>query len=313
MDIEPTGEGPKVREPVSDIESMTGFGSGQFEVDGVTYRVEIRTVNHRNMNTRFHMPAAFTDAQQAAQTLIKKRLSRGAVDMRVQAETSTGGPGRPQVNHAAVRALMDSLTELAGEMGCQPPSIDAVIRFPDLVSWGSQEVDAEDARETLLAGIEQALDGVDTLRREEGRALATDLAARLETVGAGLELLEGRAPQVLEGYEARLRQRLNEISEKEGLKVDEGRLVTELVLFSDRCDITEEVVRARTHVAQMTDLVNGGGETRERGKRLDFLAQELGRELNTMGAKCRDAGMAGAVVDGKVELERIREQVQNIL
>lgn len=295
------------------VESMTGFGRSRFEFGGVTYRVEIRTVNHRNMNTRIHLPSSLSDGQQAAQALVKKRLNRGAVDIRVQADGGSETTNQLQVNQEAIRTLMASLKELADELGCPPPGLEAVLRFPDLISWDTEVVESTDAREALLAGVEEALDGVETLRREEGQALATDLEARLRTVNESLSLLEDKAPMVLEGYENRLRQRLHDTAEKEGLQVDEGRLVTELVLFSDRCDITEEVVRARTHVAQMTSLVSGEGSDQQRGKRLDFLAQELGRELNTVGAKCRDAGMAGAVVDAKVELERIREQVQNIV
>ncbi|MEE2779332.1 MAG: YicC/YloC family endoribonuclease [Myxococcota bacterium] len=295
------------------VDSMTGFGRSRFEFAGVTYRVEIRTVNHRNMNTRCHIPAPFIDGQQPVQALVKRRLNRGAVDVKVQADGSTDKTAALRINEDGIRSLMTSLGTLADELGCPPPGLEAALRFPDLISWEAEEVEAGAANTALLAGVEEALEGVETLRREEGSVLARDLLIRLNAVDSGLEKLEDSAPGVLEAYENRLRGRLQEAADKQGLEVDEGRLVTELVVFSDRCDITEEIVRARAHVAQMTSLVSGEGEDRERGKRLDFLAQELGRELNTVGAKCRDAGMAGAVVDAKVELERIREQVQNIV
>jgi len=307
------GQNLKGRQYMGAVESMTGFGRSRFDFGGVTYRVEIRTVNHRNMNTRCHMPGTFIDGQQAVQSLVKRRLNRGAVDVKVQADGSSDGAARLRINEDGIRNLMTSLASLADDLGCPPPGLEAALRFPDLISWESEEVEATEANAVLLAGIEEALDGVDTLRRQEGSALAKDLIGRLKAVESGLNELEGKAPGVLEGYENRLRSRLKEAADKEGLQVDQGRLITELVVFSDRCDITEEIVRARAHVAQMSSLVSGEGEDRERGKRLDFLAQELGRELNTVGAKCRDAGMAGAVVDAKVELERIREQVQNIV
>ena len=171
-------------------------------------------------------------------------------------------------------------------------------------------MDRDAAEAAFLAALEIALGRLVASQQAEGQTLAEDLANRVATLERLLSELEARAPEVVEGYEARLRARLQAARDKEGLTLDEGRVVTELTLFADKADVTEEVVRTATHLKAFRALLAPGAAIR--GKRLDFLSQELGREFNTIGSKCRDVGMASAVVDAKVELERIREQIQNI-
>ena len=165
--------------------------------------------------------------------------------------------------------------------------------------------------EGFYGALDEALEATALMRSAEGGALGRDILARLDHLDELLTRFEAAAPKVQEAYEARLRQRLEDVVQRHGVELDEARLATELVLFADKSDVTEETVRARSHIAAFRALL-GPQEDPLRGKRLDFLAQELGREVNTIGSKCRDAGMAQDVVDTKVELERIREQVQNV-
>lgn len=292
------------------VSSMTGFGSAGFQVGSVLYRVTVKTVNHRNLNVRFHMPSDCQGAERAATDRVRARLSRGAVDVRVDLDDGSGSAISVTVDQEEAAALMGALSELSETLGMPPPTLDTLLRAADFVRVRREGVDEEELQKALLTGLEHALDAVVETRVVEGEALGTDIWERLDGLDDLLAAMEAKAPQVLEGFEARLRSRLAEAVEREGVAVDEGRLATELVLYADKCDITEEVVRARTHLESYRSVMSGGGALV--GKRLDFLTQELLREFNTIGSKCRDAGLAGAVVDAKVELERIREQVQNI-
>lgn len=290
---------------------MTGWGGGRFEVAGYRYRVEVKSVNHRHLSCRVHAPGELAPFEPEAKTLVKDRLDRGAVDVYVELEASGERPLDVRIDRAGAEQVMMALTDLAHALGSLPPTLDLVLRVGNVVEVHSAPLDPDQVRDAYLAGLGEALDGVVAMRTAEGAALAKDMLGRLDVLDALLEKVEAKAPEVQAAYEVRLRQRLDEAGRKLGMELDPGRLAAELVLFADRSDVTEETVRARAHVASFRRLLGGEGDGAE-GKRLDFLAQELGREFNTIGSKCRDAGMAAAVVDGKVELERIREQVQNL-
>jgi uncharacterized protein (TIGR00255 family) len=294
------------------IRSMTGYGAAAFKVDGTSYRLEMKSVNHRHLNARFHLSSIFHGAESAANKRLRDALGRGAVDLRVAYESDQEASGEVSiaVDAPVARALHGALSELATDLGIAPPTLDTLLRAGELVRVEGRRMDRDVAEAAMLDALDQGLAALVGSQETEGEALAKDLAGRIAVLDQVLDALEARAPEVIAGYEERLRGRLEAARDKEGLQLDEGRVVTELTLFADKCDVTEEVVRARTHLAAIRKLL-GPGEF-VRGKRLDFLAQELGREFNTIGSKCRDVGMASAVVDAKVELERIREQVQNI-
>ncbi len=294
------------------VRSMTGFGSSTFEVDGRRYRIDIKTVNHRHLNMRFRVPGELASGEARAKKLAHDRLGRGAVEIGIALEGATEQPIEIEIDEAGARALGAKLNTLAVELNLAPPSIDLVVRLGDFVSIQRARSKPEALLEAMCAGLGEALDRVVEMREREGAALAADLLARLGRLDELLDRVEAEAPVVQKAFAARLRTRLDDAAKRHGVDIDPGRLATELVLFADRSDVTEETVRARTHIGAVRELLADGGRDDGRGKRLDFLAQELGREFNTIGSKCRDADMAGAVVDAKVELERIREQVQNI-
>ena len=298
----------------SSVRSMTGFGTAAFEVGGARYRIDVKTVNHRNLNIRFHLPPGFTHAEGVVKRVLRDEVIRGSVDLSVNLEDSVERPVEVTVDHAGAAAMKHALSELADVLGCEPPGLELVLRQGDFVTVRSMSVDPESLKEALIAGTQRAMTVLQKSREEEGRELASDLDSRLSKLEALLTRLEARSPEVYASYEARLRQRLEEATSALGKTVDEARIASELVLFSDRCDVTEETVRARAHVAAFRALLEGSipeGEVLI-GKRCEFLTQELGREFNTIGSKCRETTMAADVVTAKVELERIREQVHNI-
>lgn len=296
--------------PGAGVQSMTGFGSATFEAGGQGYRVDVKTVNHKGLNVRLRAPGEFAAAEMAAQKVIGRALGRGAADVSVHRESTTPAPVEVQVDTEGIGRVMQALQSAARHAGAPAPTIEAALRLGDFVDVRQARVPADELRAGLEAGLAEALEQLVAMRRREGAELAADLLARLDTLDGILDSLAEVAPTVMTGYEERLRKRLKEAQERVGLELDAGRVGAELVLYADRSDVTEELVRARAHITHFREIL-GRGEALS-GKRLDFLAQELFREFNTVGSKCREAGMASSVVDGKVELEKIREQIQNL-
>ncbi len=293
--------------------SMTGYGAGTFVAEDQTFRVEVRSVNHRGLHVRFKAPSELAHAESEATRLIGERLGRGSIDVYVSREAEGARRREVTVDVEGARQLMDSLQALARAVEAPDPGLELVLRHGDFIQVTEHQVAPEALSEGLRQGLAQALDQLVGMRLDEGRHLAADMLARLQALRGFLASIEEAAPKVYAAYEARLQQRLADAQKATGLELDPGRLATELVAFADRSDVTEEIVRARAHLDRFQALIEGTeGEDIERGKRLDFLSQELLREFNTVGSKCRDAGMASSVVDAKVELEKVREQVQNI-
>jgi len=296
------------------VRSMTGFGSATFDVEGAHYRIELRSVNHRNLNIRFHMPSEFSAAEGSIKRVLRDEVTRGSVDVTVALDDRAARPVEVVIDHAGAQAMKDALGALAEDLGCPAPSLELILRQGDFVNLQSVQTQTETLVEALTAGLTRAAANLNTSRATEGAALAEDLDARLAKLDELLLQIETASPAIYKAFEARLRQRLEEAVTAVGKTLDEGRVASELVLFSDRCDVTEETVRARAHIRAFRVLLQGempDGETLM-GKRCEFLTQELGREFNTIGSKCRDSAMSANVVTAKVELERIREQVHNI-
>jgi uncharacterized protein (TIGR00255 family) len=235
---------------------------------------------------------------------------RGSVELRVELE-SDESEVEVHLNRPAIFALVHELQTLATELGTASPTLELALRQSNLVSLRRRQVDPEIAEKAFIEALETALDGLVAMRHREGGALAADLDQRLGSLERMLDVTEKEAPQLTTALLERLRQRVLRYESELGQTLDHARVATELVVFSDRSDVTEEIVRARAHLEAFREAL-GGVDDAERGRRLDFLTQELLRELNTLGSKARDAGIISAVVDAKVELEKIREQAQNI-
>jgi uncharacterized protein (TIGR00255 family) len=287
--------------------SMTGFGVAERTVGRRRARVEIRTVNHRFFNLAARLPSEWQAHEAAVRELMREAFDRGHVAVSVQwiDEGAVGGPGlnleRAVAAQAAIAELRDRLG-LAGEV-----TLDQVLRFPEVI--GARRAEAEPAVEweAVRPAIEAAVAACQVTRTGEGAVLAAEIVSRLAAIADHADEVERLLPERLERELSRLRQAVASLAGEAALPAD--RLAAEVALFADRVDVTEELVRLRAHVAAARDTVTAGGSM---GKRLGFLAQELGREVNTIGSKANDAAIAQHVVAMKSELEKVREQVENL-
>src|SRR4051812_11020900 len=286
---------------------MTGFGVGEAPLGDGRVTVELRALNHRFLDVRVRLPEELTDQCFFIEQLARESLARGRFDVGVRLEGAALPPPLFSIDRA--RALYRGLCQLRDELapGTELP-ITALTGMPDLVTTPTT-ADPAGARAALKAAFESALTRLDEMRLHEGAALARELRARLESARRLRLTISARGGEMLEGYRARLRERLERLLSESGVQLDPGRLEAEIVILADRSDVTEELVRLESHFEQFARLLEAHGPV---GRRLDFLLQEIGRESNTIGAKSQDAKISHLVVEMKAELERIREQVQNV-
>src|SRR3954468_5577905 len=286
---------------------MTGFGVGDAPLGDGRVTVELRALNHRFLDVRVRLPEELADQSFFVEQLARESLARGRFDIGVRLEGAALPPPLFSIDRA--RALYRGLCQLRDELapGTELP-ITALTGMPDLVTTPTT-ADPAGARAALKAAFESALTRLDEMRLHEGAALARELRARLESARRLRVTISARGGEMLEGYRARLRERLERLLLESGGQLAPGRLEAEIVILADRSDVTEELVRLESHFEQFARLLQADGPV---GRRLDFLLQEIGRESNTIGAKSQDAPIAHLVVEMKAELERIREQVQNV-
>ncbi|MFW6201594.1 MAG: YicC/YloC family endoribonuclease [Gemmatimonadota bacterium] len=295
------------------IRSMTGYGEAECETPVGVLRAEAKTVNHRHLNTSIRLPTGLDALEPVVQACLKEAVRRGYVNLVVRlesAEATEDGRAPLRLNEERARQYLAVLTELKEKLEL-PGEVDVALlsRFGDLIEPDSPdavEVDEDDIRSVVTG----ALAGVVAMREEEGRKLAADLAKRLEAIEASLGAIDERAPARLEKERARLRGAAAELLE-DASRVDESRLAQEIAYLADKWDVGEERMRLRAHIEAFRDFI--AAESAEPvGKRLGFLVQEMHRETNTIGAKANDAAMEHEVVAIKNELERLREQIENV-
>jgi len=286
---------------------MTGFGLGDVPIGGGKLGVEIRGVNHRFLDVRVRLPRELADLSGFVEQVARERLVRGRYEVALRVEGTL--LGAPVLDRERARAAFLALSELRDELapGSDVPlSLLSVI--PDLFVSSVQR-DADIVRDAARAAFEAAVVALDAMRQHEGESLRQDLSRRLASVRTLARGIESRAPAVLDAHRRRLRERAERLRISAEIDVDASRLEQELAIFADRCDITEELTRLESHCAQVAVLL---GSSEAVGRRLDFLLQEMAREANTLGAKSPDAAISHAVVEVKAEIERMREQVQNV-
>ena len=294
------------------IRSMTGFGRAAFHVSGVAFEVEARSVNHRHLDLRVRLPRLLSALEPAVRERAQARISRGKVDVGVSMPEGSAPLQRLEIDRDAAREYARVAAELQESEGLAGPlSVDALLGLPGVARFAERELPLEDLEAGLLDAVSSAAEALDEMRVGEGAALERDLLARLETVRGLSHSLETRADVVRDAARERLRRRAEQLKLETGI-LDDARLHQEIVIAADRLDITEEIVRLRSHVDQFREIVAMGGPGRPVGRRLDFLMQEFAREANTIGAKGSDSPVAHQVVELKTEIERMREQVQNV-
>jgi uncharacterized protein (TIGR00255 family) len=294
---------------------MTGFGHARFEVDGAAFDVEVRSVNHRHLDVRVRLPQGFGAFESEVRQVVAERLDRGKVDLSVWAAAGAeagAGSGAIALDLAAADQYLRAARELRDRHGV-PGELDVrgLLSLPGVARVVERTLPEAGLRLALANGVAAALDGLGAMRAAEGAALDRELRERLAKIEARAAEVETRAGDVQQAVRERLRKRSEQLRDETGL-LDEARLHQEIVFAADRLDVTEEVVRLRSHADQFRAILERAGPGEPAGRRLDFLIQEMGREVNTIGSKGGDAPIAHHVVELKTELERLREQVQNV-
>lgn len=286
---------------------MTGFGRASADYDATRVDVEVRSVNHRHLESSIRLPRVLADREAALVAYLRSRFERGKFNVSVSLEADASDTA-PQVDAAAAKTYGALLRDLADAAGTQTPTLADVLRFSDVLRQptADESGDGEVWRVAEIA-IARACDRLAQMRAQEGQALADDLTSRLDALDRMTDQVEARAPSRVVEARARLRERLAEVMDDE--RLDPTRLEVEIALLADRLDVTEECVRLRAHLRFFREAMASDEAS---GRRLNFLAQEIGREVNTVGSKANDTQIAHLAVGMKEELEKIREQVQNV-
>ena len=290
------------------IKSMTGFGSAKGTVEGLNITVELKSVNNRYLDVSVRMPRSFMFAEEAVKSAVQRHISRGKVDVFVSVDSSDAGDITVKVNEALLKGYIDAVRSISEEYSL-PADMTAfgVSRFPDVLSVEKKDLDADAISAGIVDITEHALDDFDAMRLREGEKLRDDVLGRLETISGFVAEVETKSPETVKEYRARLEAKMAEVLGSAG--IDENRILAEAAIFADHIAVDEETVRLRSHMSQLRKMINGSSPT---GRKIDFLIQEFNREANTIGSKCQNSDIAHTVVELKSEIEKIREQIQNI-
>lgn len=290
------------------IRSMTGYGSAKGTVEGLEITVELKSVNNRYLDTSVRLPRSFLFAEEAIKSEVQSHISRGKVDVFISVDSSAAGDMTVKVNEPLLRGYIEAIRHISEEYSlANDMTALSVSRFPDVLSVEKKDLDAEAISAGICAIAEEALQDFDAMRQREGAKLRDDVLSRLETIDRLVSAVETEAPKTVAEYRKRLEQKMQEVLGATG--IDENRILAEAAIFADHIAVDEETVRLRSHMSQLTTMINGNSPT---GRKIDFLIQEFNREANTIGSKCQNSQIAHVVVDLKSEIEKIREQIQNI-
>ncbi|MBQ9272503.1 MAG: YicC family protein [Mogibacterium sp.] len=295
------------------IKSMTGFGRGEFTDEAGKVTAEIRAVNHRYLDIYVKMPRKYAFAEESVKAAIKEKLHRGKVEVSITVDNTGRSDNDVRLDKELAAKYYNALTELSEtfEVGeIMGPSLGLLAKMPDVITTAAAEEDEEEVSKRLLAATAKAVDDICSMRETEGAKLAADLSSRANIVSDIRALIEERAPQIEKEYAAKFKARVEELLD--GVyEVPEERIALEAAIFADKANITEELVRLESHVSQLRSFLKSDG-SEAIGKKIDFLIQEMNREANTIGSKSNDKEITSMMLDLKAEIEKIREQVQNI-
>jgi len=292
------------------VRSMTGYGRGEAAGSELTVTVELRAVNNRYLDTTVKMPRAYLFAEDALKNRVQSQVGRGKLDVFVNVTHAAGDDMTVTVNESlatAYVAALQKLYELGNGRVKRTYEPTDLARFPDVLTVEKKEEDPEAVKALLLEALDLALKDFNAMREREGVKLTEDVLSRCETIESLVGKVEERSPGIVSDYRARLEAKMAEVLQN--TQIDESRILTEAAIFADKVAVDEETVRLRSHISQLREMFAGGGAI---GRKLDFLIQEFNREANTIGSKCSDVETARYVVDIKAEIEKIREQIQNI-
>ena len=290
------------------VKSMTGYGRAVETVNGREFTVELRSVNNRYLDCTVKLPRSLSFAEDTVKQAVKNTISRGKVDVFITVHSEGAADVKVSLNAAMVEGYLAAMKQMVADYGVQDDiSVSLLSRMNDVFTVEKPEVDEEQLLADLMGVVNKALAGYDAMRTTEGKALENDLRSRGNTILELVSQVEAGNSQTVIDYRTRLENKLREVLEN--TSIDESRILTEAAIFADKVAVDEETVRLRSHLEQMNAMLTSGGAV---GRKLDFLLQEMNRETNTIGSKCTDVRLARIVVDIKAELEKIREQTQNI-
>lgn len=290
------------------MRSMTGFGRAEAEFEGRKVTVELKTVNHRFLDMNIRMPRTLGFAEETLRKVIKEKLSRGHVDAFINYTAVASDAKTAKADIGLMRSFLQASRMAADEVGIEDDlTLSHLIRIPDVILIEEAPEDEDRLTRLVCEALEQALGSLEDMREREGEALKISLLQCLDELETTATVFDERKAEVPAEYAERLRQRLGELLA--GTDIDESRFANEVALMADKCDINEEIVRLNTHIVQFRKAANTKGPL---GRKLDFMVQEMNREINTIGSKSADMAITNAVIAGKSVIEKIREQVQNI-
>ena len=290
------------------VKSMTGYGRAVETVNGREFTVEVRSVNNRYLDCSVKLPRSLTFTEETVKQAVKATISRGKVEVFITVRSEGAADVKVSLNAPMVEGYLAAMKQLVNDYGVQDDiSVSLLSRMSDVFTVEKPEVDEEQLLADLMGVVKQALANYDAMRAAEGKALENDLRSRGNTILELVSQVEAGNGQTVADYRTRLYNKLQEVLAN--TSIDESRILTEAAIFADKVAVDEETVRLRSHLEQMNSMLTAGGAI---GRKLDFLLQEMNRESNTIGSKCTDVKLARIVVDIKAELEKIREQTQNI-
>ena len=286
---------------------MTAYGRGESSGETFSVTAEVRSINNRNLDVHWRGPVELSGSEIALKKYVQSRLSRGRVDVSISMQQSQAV--RYELNRPLIQGYVDALRAIREEFSLSgEPDLATISRLPNVIQTSS---DGSSTSDELSRGVEaalkQAIDALIQMRTVEGNELENEIVGRINRIESQLDIVESNAPAIVEQYRDRLRSRVGELLD--GIVIDEGRLAQEVAYLAERSDITEEITRLRSHIVQLKDLVLGGGEI---GKKLEFLLQETNREANTILSKSSELSICDAAIEIKTDVEKLREQAQNV-
>lgn len=292
------------------IKSMTGFGRGEYTDGKRNITVEIKSVNHRYSDVSVKMPRRYGFAEDKIKSAVKGKLKRGKIDVSIMVENITENDINIKLNEPIAKQYFENLKVLQNNFDLQGEiTLQMLATMPDVMKAIPDVEDEEEITKAILIPVEEAAANLEKMRSVEGEKLAEDLLVKGETIKAILDKISERAPQVVVDYTAKLRDRIGELIDGKA-EIPEDRILTEAAIFADKCSIDEEITRLNSHLIQLKNIISNGKDAE--GKKLDFLVQEMNREANTIGSKANDITITNHMLEIKSEIEKIREQVQNI-
>lgn len=290
------------------LNSMTGYGSAKLTETDTEYTVEIKSVNNRFLDVLVHLPRGYLFCEDSVKSTVQSSVNRGKTDVFISIASLIQSDTSVILNEDLASQYIFALNKISGQFEMSNEiSAYQIARFPDVLTVEKKEVDREKVKKTLVLAVESALQDFDIMRRREGAKLKADILSRLNNIEDAVNFVEQRSPNSVSEYREKLTRKIQEVLASS--QVDEVMILTEAAIYADRISVDEETVRLRSHISQMREMLSGNSPI---GRKLDFLVQELNRESNTIGSKCNDAETTTVVLNMKSEIEKIREQVQNI-